>query len=130
MSPNALWYKIFLFNLDWFEQPFIFVSSKVSFAKLGCEEFSYKTVSQNVETAICKCSSEAVAQRCSVKKVFLIEILQNLQENTCARVSLLMKLQAKVATLFKKRPRCRCFLWIFWNFEEHLFLQNSSGGYF
>ena len=27
---------------------------------------------------------EAVVQRCSVKKVFL-EILQNLQENTCAR---------------------------------------------
>ena len=29
---------------------------------------------------------EAVTQRCSVKKVFL-EILQNSQENTCARVS-------------------------------------------
>ena len=29
---------------------------------------------------------EAVAQRCSVKKVFL-EICQNLQENTWARVS-------------------------------------------
>ena len=31
---------------------------------------------------------EAVAQRCPVKKVFL-EISQNSQENTCARVSLL-----------------------------------------
>ena len=30
--------------------------------------------------------TEAVAQRCSVKKVFL-EILQNSQENTCARAS-------------------------------------------
>ena len=29
---------------------------------------------------------EAVAQRCSVKKMFL-EILQNSQENTCVRVS-------------------------------------------
>ena len=29
---------------------------------------------------------EAVVRRCSVKKVFL-EISQNLQENTCARVS-------------------------------------------
>ena len=36
---------------------------------------------------------EAVIQRCSVKKVFL-EISQNLQENTCARVSFLIKLQA------------------------------------
>ena len=34
---------------------------------------------------------EAVAQRCSVKKVFS-EILQSSQENTCARVSFLIKL--------------------------------------
>ena len=34
---------------------------------------------------------EAIAQRCSVKKVFL-EITQISQENTCARVSFLMKL--------------------------------------
>ena len=34
---------------------------------------------------------QLVAQRCSVKKVFL-EILQNSQENTCARVSFLIKL--------------------------------------
>ena len=33
-------------------------------------------------------SKEAVVQRCSVKKVFL-EISQNSQENTCARVSFL-----------------------------------------
>ena len=32
-------------------------------------------------------------QRCSVKKVFL-EISENLQENTCARVSFLIKLQS------------------------------------
>ena len=31
--------------------------------------------------------NEAVAQRCSVKKLFL-EILQNSQENTCGRVFL------------------------------------------
>ena len=37
--------------------------------------------------------TEAVAQRCSVKKVFL-EISQNSQENTCTRVSFLIKLQA------------------------------------
>ena len=35
---------------------------------------------------------EAVIRRCSEKKVFL-EILQNLKENTCARVSFLIKLQ-------------------------------------
>ena len=36
---------------------------------------------------------EAVVQRCSVKKVFLRNS-QNSQENTCARLSLLIKLQA------------------------------------
>ena len=36
---------------------------------------------------------EAVVQRCSVKKVFL-ETSQNSQENTCVRVSFLLKLQA------------------------------------
>ena len=36
----------------------------------------------------------AVAQRCSVKKVFL-EISQNSQENTSARVSFLIKLHAR-----------------------------------
>ena len=36
---------------------------------------------------------EAVVQRCSAKKVFL-EISQNSQENTCAKVSFLTKLQA------------------------------------
>ena len=37
--------------------------------------------------------SEAVLQRCSVKMVFL-EISQNSQENTCAKVSFLIKLLA------------------------------------
>ena len=37
--------------------------------------------------------AEAVVQRCSVKKAFL-EISQNSQENTCARVSLLIKFHA------------------------------------
>ena len=42
---------------------------------------------------------EAVAQMCSIKKVFL-EISQNSQENTCARVSLLIKLQASGLQLY------------------------------
>ena len=37
--------------------------------------------------------TEAVVQRCSVKKVFF-KISQNSQENTCTRVSFLTKLQA------------------------------------
>ena len=42
------------------------------------------------------------------KNVFL-EILQNSQENTCARVSFLIKLQAQPATLLKKRLWRKCF---------------------
>ena len=37
--------------------------------------------------------TEAVVQRCSLKKVFL-EIPQSSQENTCTRVSFLIKLEA------------------------------------
>ena len=37
------------------------------------------------------CKIGAVIQRCSVKKVFL-NILQNSQEDSCARVSFLIKL--------------------------------------
>ena len=42
---------------------------------------------------------EAVVQRCSIKKVFL-EISQNSQENTCARVSFSIKLQARGMQLY------------------------------
>ena len=53
--------------------------------------------------------AEAVAQRCSVKKVFL-EISQNSQENTCARASFLIKLQAWDLQLYlKKKLWHRCF---------------------
>ena len=43
-------------------------------------------------------ATEAVIQRCSVKKVFF-EISRNSQENTCARVSFLIKLQASATGL-------------------------------
>ena len=42
---------------------------------------------------------EAVDQKCSVKKVFL-EISQNSRENTFARASLLIKLQASSQQLY------------------------------
>ena len=44
-------------------------------------------------------NAEAVTQRCSVKKVFL-EVLQNSQENTYARVSFSIKLQGLGLQLF------------------------------
>ena len=54
-----------------------------------------------------ECGSEAAARRCSVKKV-LLEISQNAQESTCARVSFLIMLQTEACNFIKKRLRHRC----------------------
>ena len=45
--------------------------------------------------------SEPAAQRCSVKKVFL-KVSQNSQENTCARVSFLTKMQVSAKRLWHR----------------------------
>ena len=69
--------------------------------------------------------SEAVAQRCSVKKVFL-EISQNSQENTCARDSFLIE----PATLLKKDLWYRYFPVNFAKFLRTPFFRETSGGCF
>ena len=61
---------------------------------------------------------------CSVKKIFL-RISQNSQENTSARVSFLIKLQAPPATLLKKRLLNRCFPVNFAKFLTTLFFNNT-----
>ena len=65
--------------------------------------------------SVLKQRTEAVAQRCSLKKVFL-EISQNSQENTCTRVSFLMKLQVKANNFIKKVTDTDVFLQILANF--------------
>ena len=50
---------------------------------------------------------EAVVQRCSVRKVFS-KISQNSQENTCARVSFLIKLQRDFANKETLAPVFSC----------------------
>ena len=52
--------------------------------------------------------AEVVLWMFSVENVFL-EISQNPQENTCARVSSLTKLKARPGTLLKKRLWHMCF---------------------
>ena len=84
--------------------------------------YALKTKKEYKET------TEAVTWKCSVRKVFL-EISQNSQEITCARVSFLIKL-SQPATLLKKRLSHRCFPVNFAKFLRTLFLQNTSGGYF
>ena len=69
---------------------------------------------------------EAVSRRCSVKKVFL-EISQNSQKNTCARVSFSIKLQTEACNFIKRATLAQVFSF---EFCEHLFLQNTPGGCF
>ena len=70
--------------------------------------------------------TEAVTQRCSVKKL-LLEILQNSRENTCARVSFLIKLQAALQLYQKRDSGTGVFPMNFAKFLRHLFLQSTSG---
>ena len=67
----------------------------------------------------------AVTQRCSTKKLFL-EISQNSQENTCSRVSFLLKFAGlRRATLLKMRLWHRLFRANFVKFLRTPFLQNT-----
>ena len=62
------------------------------------------------------CIQKQLPRRVLSKKV-LLEISQSSQENTCARVSFLIKLQASGLQLyFKKGYGTGVFLWILWNF--------------
>ena len=67
-------------------------------------------------------NAESVVQRCSVNKVFL-KVSQNSQ-NTCVRVSFLIKLQVRL------QFQHRCFPVNFAKFLRTPFSQNISGGYF
>ena len=70
---------------------------------------------------------EAIVRRFSAKKVFL-KILQNSHENTCARVSFLIKLQALAYNFIKKEALaqvfsfefCEIFKKFYFFFIEHL----------
>ena len=67
--------------------------------------------------------TEAVVWRCSVEKMFL-EISQNSQENTCARVSFLIKLQALGLQIYLKRDSGTG---VFLSVLQTPFLQNTPG---
>ena len=64
--------------------------------------------------------AEAVARRCSVKKVFL-EILQNSQENISARVSFLIKLQSSACSFIRKETLAQMFYCEFCKVSKNTF---------
>ena len=61
--------------------------------KTLCEETFIDSKDWTINNRIIEAIKRSSHQKCSIKKVFL-ENLQNSQENTCARVSFLIKLQA------------------------------------
>ena len=63
---------------------------------------------QQVGTTRKSLHTESVTWRCSVKNV-LLEISQNSQENICARVYFLIKLQASACNFFKKETLAQVF---------------------
>ena len=65
---------------------------------------------------------EAVARRCSVKKV-LLEISQNPQENTCVTVSFLIKLQLEVCNFIKKETLAQVFSCEFCEISKNIFFK-------
>ena len=57
--------------------------------------------------------------------------MTNLHEKICARVSFSIKLQAEAFIFIKKRGSgAGAFLWILWNFQEHLFRWTSTNSCF
>ena len=71
----------------------------------------YKAYYFCIETGLTRVKWEYVFRRCSIKKMFW-ENSQNSQENTCARVSFLMKLQGSAYNFIKKRDSGKgVFFW-------------------
>ena len=87
----------------------ISVKSKVSF------QWHSRTMYTMADSSV----TEAIAKRCSIKKVFL-KILQNLQENNRTRVTFLIKLQAKKETLAQVFSCEFCNIFKSTFFTEHL----------
>ena len=83
-------------NLVKFNNNDTIIMSVIFFWWLSCKLWTDFTNCSGISNALevaNKNTTEAVVQCCSVKKVFF-EISQNSQENTCATVSFLLKLQA------------------------------------
>ena len=67
---------------------------------------------------------EVFTQRCSVNKL-LLKIPQNSQENTCARVSFLMKLQSEVYSFIQKETLAQVFSCKFCEIFKNIFFKKT-----
>ena len=87
------------------------IKTRNSFLRLThpfCEAIKDTGTLVSVLNILPKLKIETFFQRCSAKKMFL-EISQNSQENTCARVFFKKIAGLRPATLLKKRLWHRCF---------------------
>ena len=69
--------------------------------------------------------AEAVTQTCSFLKKMFLEISQNSQESTCARVSFLIKLQVEACNLIKKETLAQVFSCEFWEISKNTFFHRT-----
>ena len=83
----ALYFKSMSNSIDFYNEIFLHVIPV--FITVPC-----CSVKKYLQKFCADVSAEAIAQRCSVQKVFL-EISQNSLEHTCARVSFLIKFLIK-----------------------------------
>ena len=67
-------------------------------------------------------------RRCSIKKV-LLEITQNSQENTCAKVSFLIKFQASGSNFIKKDTLAQVFSCEICKISKNTFLNRTPLSY-
>ena len=74
----------------------------------------------NIKTYFCNISATIALRRCSSKK-FFYKTFQTFTAN---------HLYWRSVTLLWKRLRQRCFLWILWNFWEHLICRTPLNDYF
>ena len=110
----SLFWKFSTFLIGWIRMTYVLLKSLALFLKPIAQQKNDVTMPLSV-------TFRSSHRRCS-ENVFL-GISQNLQENTCARVSFLIK-------LWKKDSGKGVFLWILQNFQEHFFHRTPLGDCF
>ena len=90
-----------------------------------CARMTFQLAVALVHSYLCLIRSSH--QRCSVRKKVFLEILQNSQENTCARGSFLITLQAWSCNFISGTG---VLLWILRNFKQHIFYRTPPGDCF
>ena len=101
---------------------YIFAGWQSSLFYKNCKQYS--KIINRTHMGLISSYDRSTQQTCSLKKLFL-KISQNSQENTCARVSFLMKLQAKA--FVTKETLEQDFSCEFCEIFKNTFTQNTFG---